>query len=48
MLTKNSLLLRAAPISCPIHSYLGKSLQEGLGTYMSLVSLLLLACGRDA
>jgi len=23
---------------CPIHSYFGKSLQEGLGTYMSLAS----------
>lgn len=48
MLTRNSLLLRAAPISCPIHSYLGKSLQEGLGTYLSLVSLLLLACVRHS
>lgn len=46
MLTRISLLLRAAPISCPIHSYLAKSLQEGLGTYMSLVSLLLLPCRR--
>lgn len=35
-------------MSCPIHSYLGKSLQEGLGTYMSLVSLLLLPCGGEA
>lgn len=48
MLTRNSLLLRAAPISCPIHSYLGKSLQEGLGTYKSLVSLPLLPCRREA
>lgn len=48
MLTRNSLLLRAAPISCPIHSYLGKSLQEGLGTYKSLVSLPLLPCRSEA
>lgn len=27
---------------CPIHSYFGKSLQEGLGTYMSLASPVLL------
>lgn len=41
-LTRNSLPLRAAPMICPIHSYFGKSLQEGLGTYMSLASPVLL------
>lgn len=29
---------------CPIHSYFAKSLQEGLGTYMSLASPVLLPC----
>ena len=47
LLTRNSLPRRAAPISCPIHSYLAKSRQEGLGTYMSRASPVPLPCPRD-
>ena len=32
------LLLRQAPINIPIHSYLPNCLQEGLGTYASLLT----------
>ena len=47
LLTRNSLPRRAAPISCPIHSYLAKSRQEGLGTYMSRASPVPLPCPRN-
>lgn len=47
LLTRNSLPLRAAPINCPIHSYLAKSRQEGFGTYMSRASPVPWPCPRD-